>query len=44
MSHFEALASAWARITAETEFPADYEGPAAQKAYRASQTMQERIR
>jgi hypothetical protein len=39
----EALASAWARIAEEVEFPADYEGTATPAAHRASETVQEHI-
>lgn len=35
-STIEALASAWARIAEEAEFPADYEGTATPQAHRAS--------
>ncbi|EOG6790361.1 hypothetical protein ACLHWX_005565 [Klebsiella pneumoniae] len=34
-STIEALASAWARIAEEAEFPADYEGTATPQAHRA---------
>ncbi|MCW8200725.1 hypothetical protein D8B23_20580 [Verminephrobacter aporrectodeae subsp. tuberculatae] len=44
MSGIEALASAWARIAEEMEFPADYEGTASAEAHRASEAIQERIR
>lgn len=40
----EALASTWARIAEEVEFPADYEGTASPEAHRASEVIQERIR
>lgn len=43
-SSIEALASAWARIAEEAEFPADYEGTASPEAHRASEAIQERIR
>lgn len=43
-SSIDALASAWARIAEETEFPADYEGTASPEAHRASEAIQERIR
>lgn len=43
-STIEALASAWARIVEEAEFPADYEGTATTPAHRASEAIQERIR
>ena len=43
-SSIEALASAWARIAEEAEFPADYEGTATPAAHRASEAIQERIR
>ena len=43
-SSIEALASAWARIAEEAEFPADYEGTATPETHRASETIQERIR
>ena len=36
----EALASAWARIAEEVEFPADYEGTASPDAHRASEAIQ----
>jgi len=36
-SSIEALASAWARIAEEAEFPADYEGTASPEAHRASE-------
>ena len=39
-----ALASAWARIAEEAEFPADYEGTATPQAHRASEAIQEQIR
>jgi hypothetical protein len=44
VSSIEALASAWAQITEEAEFPADYEGTATPAAHRASEAIQERIR
>ena len=44
MSSIEALASAWARIAEEAEFPADYEGTATPEAHRASEAIQEWIR
>ena len=40
----EALASAWARIAEEVEFPADYEGTASPDAHRASEAIQVQIR
>jgi hypothetical protein len=40
----EALASAWARIAEEAEFPVDYEGTASPEAHRASEAIQEKIR
>ncbi len=43
-SSIEALASAWARIVEEAEFPADYEGTATPAAHQASEAIQERIR
>jgi hypothetical protein len=43
-SSIEALASAWARIAEEAEFPADYEGTATPAAHQASEAIQERIR
>ena len=43
-STIEALASAWARIAEEAEFPADYEGTATPQAHRASEAIQEQIR
>ena len=43
-SSIEALASAWARIAEEAEFPADYEGTASPDAHRASEAIQEQIR
>ena len=43
-SSIEALASAWARIAEETEFPADYEGTATPAAHQVSEAIQERIR
>lgn len=39
-STIEALASAWARIAEEAEFPADYEGTATPQAHRASEAIQ----
>ena len=39
----EALASAWARIAEEVEFPADYEGTASPDAHRASEAIQVQI-
>ena len=42
-STIEALASAWARIAEEAEFPADYEGTATPQAHRASEAIRERI-
>ena len=44
LSSIEALASAWARIAEEAEFPADYEGTASPDAHRASEAIQEQIR
>ncbi|MFT2898410.1 hypothetical protein ACMWKN_24850, partial [Enterobacter sp. 01-M-05-SI-ECC] len=38
-STIEALASAWARIAEEAEFPADYEGTATPQAHRASEAI-----
>ncbi len=43
-SSIEALASAWARIAEEAEFPADYEGTASPDAHSASEAIQEQIR
>lgn len=43
-STIEALASAWARIAEEAEFPADYERTATPQAHRASEAIQEQIR
>jgi hypothetical protein len=43
-SSIAALASAWARIAEEAEFPADYEGTASPEAHRASEAIQEWIR
>mgnify|MGYP003607868060 CR=1 FL=1 len=43
-SSIEALASAWAQIVEEAEFPADYEGTATPAVHRASEAIQERIR
>ena len=43
-SSIEALASAWARIAKEAEFPTDYEGTASSAAHQASEVIQERIR
>jgi hypothetical protein len=43
-SGIETLASAWARIAEEAEFPADYEGTASPEAHRASEAIQERMR
>jgi hypothetical protein len=43
-SSIEALASAWARIAEEAEFPSDYEDTASPAAHRASEAVQERIR
>ncbi len=43
-SSIEALASAWARIAEEAQFPAEYEGTATPVAYQASEAIQERIR
>ncbi|WP_425267659.1 hypothetical protein, partial [Enterobacter hormaechei] len=43
-STIEALASAWARIAEDAEFPADYEGTATPQAHRASEAIQEQIR
>ena len=40
----EALASAWARIAEEAEFPTDYEGTASPAAHQASEAIQEQIR
>ena len=42
--NIKALASAWASIAEEVEFPADYEGTASSEAHRASDAIQERIR
>ena len=44
MPSIEALASAWAQIAEEVEFPADYEGTASPEAHEASEAIQERIR
>jgi hypothetical protein len=38
-SSIEALASAWARIAEEAEFPADYEGTASPDAHSASEAI-----
>ncbi|GAA5787253.1 hypothetical protein [Chitiniphilus shinanonensis] len=43
-SSIEALASAWARIAEEAQFPAEYEGTATPAAHQASEAIQERIR
>jgi len=43
-SNIEALASAWARVTEEAQFPADYEGTATPAVHQASEAIQERIR
>ena len=43
-SNIEALASIWARIAEETEFPTDYEGTATPAAHQASVAIQVRIR
>ncbi len=43
-SNIEALASAWARVTEEAQFPADYEGTATPTVHQASEAIQERIR
>lgn len=43
-SSIEALASAWARVAEEAEFPADYEGTATPSAHQASEAIRERIR
>lgn len=43
-SSIEALASAWAQIAKEVEFPADYEGTATPAAHQASEAIQEQIR
>lgn len=40
----ETLASAWAQIAEEVEFPANYEGTATPEAHQASEAIQERIR
>ncbi|MGS6190544.1 hypothetical protein ACVGWH_00040, partial [Enterobacter asburiae] len=40
----EALATAWARIADEAEFPADYQGTATPQAHPASQPIHEQIR
>lgn len=40
----DALASAWAQIAEEAEFPPGYEGTATPDAHRASEAIQERIR
>lgn len=40
----ETLASAWAQIAEEVEFPANYEGTATPEAHQASEALQERIR
>jgi hypothetical protein len=44
MFSIKALASAWARIAEEAEFPSDYDGTASPEAHSASETIQERIR
>lgn len=44
ISSIEALASAWARIAEEAEFPSEYEGTATPAAYQANEAIQERIR
>jgi hypothetical protein len=43
-SSIEALASAWAQIAEEAEFPADYDGTPSPETHRASEVVQERIR
>lgn len=43
-SNIEALASIWARIAREAEFPTDYEGTATPAAHQASVAIQERFR
>ncbi|MGS6244678.1 hypothetical protein ACVGWS_00585, partial [Enterobacter hormaechei] len=43
-STIEALASAWARIAEEAEFPADYDGTATPQPHRASEPIKEQIR
>ena len=43
-SSIEALASAWAQIAGDAEFPANYEGTASPEAHQASEAIQERIR
>ena len=43
-SSIEALASTWARIAEEAQFPADYEGTASPEAHPASEAIQEWIR
>lgn len=43
-SNIEALASIWARIAEETEFPTDYEGTATPAAHQASVAIHELIR
>ncbi|MDR0775983.1 MAG: hypothetical protein LBE81_05025 [Azonexus sp.] len=43
-SSIEALASTWARIAEEAEFPANYDGTSSPEAHRASETIQEQIR
>jgi len=43
-SSIDALASAWARITEEAQFPTDYEGTPSPAAHQASEGIQERIR
>ncbi|TCJ20150.1 hypothetical protein EZJ19_00830 [Parasulfuritortus cantonensis] len=41
MSSTETLASAWARIAEEVEFPAGYDGTASSEAHRSSEAIQE---
>ena len=43
VSRIEMLASAWAQIAEDAEFPADYEGTATPEAHRASEIIQEQI-
>jgi hypothetical protein len=43
-SNIKALASAWARIAEEAQFPANYEGTATPAAHQANEVIQERIR
>ena len=43
-SSIEALASAWARIAEEAEFPTEYDGTATPEAHRACEAIQAQIR